>query len=382
MLATDLLSVLKLEPKMSQTVTQTNRFKLPFIAPAQAQKHITVNEALRKIDRLGQISVAARDIEVEPSAPQNGENYILPANASGPNWNTANEAVLAFYDDGWTIMEPQEGFQVWVEAEQAILVYSGGVWIPLPVNATSKFGVNTQADEVNRLSVKSDAELLTHDDVTPGTGDARKVINKKSVSHTASVLFQNDYQGRAEFGLIGDDDFALKTSSDGVDFQTAFRMNSIENKFEFSHPIEINDSPVLTSEDKPCFVANIASANTSYTHDAVIDLNASLDTHNAFDGLTSRFIIPVSGIYFVQIGVVIRSVSAGVTIVKLRAFKNGTSGQSVSAVTADANITTVNDSSLLQLSAGDEITLKTSFNDTAGSVQFFPSSRLLMYRIV
>lgn len=363
-------------------MTQTNRLNLSYIAPAQAQKHITVNEAFRQIDRLSQISVIARDVNAQPSEPQSGKAYILPPNATGESWSNAPENTLAFYDDGWHFSEPREGFQVWVEAEQTTLVFSDGNWITLPLTTTDQMGINTSPDNINRLSVKSDAELLTHDDITPGSGDARKLINKKSVTHTASVLFQNNYAGRAELGLIGEDDFAIKTSIDGSTFNTAMRISPVDDEVDFFHTLKVNQSEVLSNADKPAFVANIASATTSYSDNSVIDLSASLDTHNGFDALKNAFIIPVSGLYFVQVGIVIRSVSSGVTIVKLRAFKNGTLGQSVSAVTADANITTVNDSSLLEFQAGDEVSLKTTFNDTTGSVQFFPSSRLVMHRVI
>jgi len=76
-------------------------------------------------------------------------------------------------------------------------------------------GINTGADATNRLAVKSDAELLSHDDVTPGSGDARKVINKAGEGNTASVLFQTGFSGRAEIGLAGDDALHVKVSADG-----------------------------------------------------------------------------------------------------------------------------------------------------------------------
>lgn len=363
-------------------MTQTNRLRIPYLAPSQALKYVTINDGFENIDRLSQIKVTARDVQVQPSAPQNGVSYILPLNAVGDYWTAVAENTLAFFDHGWHFIDPQEGFQAWVETEQAALVFSGGAWIGLPISTSVRLGVNTAADNTNRLSVKSDSELLTHDDMTPGTGDARKLINKKTGGHTASVVFQNDYLGKAELGLLGEDAFAIKTSSDGLTFATSMRVSAQEDKVDLFHPLKVKNSDVLSNADKPVFVANVSSANTSYSDNGLIDLSASLDSHTAFDPAKNAFIVPVTGIYFVQVGVVIRSVSSGVTIVKLRAFKNGTIGQSVSAVTADANITTVNDSSLLQLQAGDEISLRTLFNDVNGAVQFFPSSRLVLHRIV
>ena len=363
-------------------MTQTNRLEISYLAPAQALKHITINEGFRKFDRLSQISVAARNVAIQPSQPNDGEGYILPANAVGENWDYAAENDLAFFDQGWQILTPKDGFQAWVESEQAGLVFSQGNWISPPLPSSNHLGVNTQADDVNRLSVKSDAELLSHDDVTPGSGDARKVINKKSVAHTASILLQSNYQGKTELGLLGDDAFSIHTSSDGSAFNTSLRVSLEEDRVDLYHPLRVNGSEVLSNSDKPAFVGNIESAANSYTDDSLIDLTASLDSHNAYDRTKNAFVAPFSGIYYVQVGAVIRSVSSGVTIVRLRAYKNENVGQSVSAVTADANITTVNDASLLQLQAGDEITLRTTFNGLDGTVQFFPSSRLLIYRII
>ena len=45
---------------------QTPNLELPFIMAAQAQKHITHNEALRILDALVQLSVVARDLATPP----------------------------------------------------------------------------------------------------------------------------------------------------------------------------------------------------------------------------------------------------------------------------------------------------------------------------
>ena len=86
--------------------------------------------------------------------------------------------------------------------------------------ATKKFGVNASADATNRLSVKSDAILFSHDDVTPGNDDCIVKVNKKAAADTGSVVFQTNASGRAEFGLTGDDDFHVKVSPDN--FSTTY----------------------------------------------------------------------------------------------------------------------------------------------------------------
>jgi hypothetical protein len=84
------------------------------------------------------------------------------------------------------------------------------------VNPVALVGVNATADATNRLSVSSPASLFNHE----GAGHQLK-INKDASSDTASVLFQTDFSGRAEFGLAGDDDFHVKVSPDGSTWHEA-----------------------------------------------------------------------------------------------------------------------------------------------------------------
>jgi len=84
------------------------------------------------------------------------------------------------------------------------------------VNPVSLVGVNATADTTNRLSVASPASLFSHE----GAGHQLK-INKDAAGDTASVLFQTDFSGRAEFGLAGDDDFHVKVSADGSTWHEA-----------------------------------------------------------------------------------------------------------------------------------------------------------------
>ena len=48
-------------------VDETSNLLLPYILAAQAQKHVTHNEALRKLDALVQISVIDRDLAAPPA---------------------------------------------------------------------------------------------------------------------------------------------------------------------------------------------------------------------------------------------------------------------------------------------------------------------------
>ncbi len=207
-------------------MSQSPRLGLSYILPQQAQKHVSANESFRRLDALVQLSVKSASLAAEPAAPAEGDAYILPAGPTGAAWGGMDQHSVAAYQDAqWIEFQPRKGWRAFVETLGAARVFDGSGWVAEgaaggPANFAT-LGVNTNADATNKLAVKSNAALLSHDDVTPGTGDARFVINKSAAAKTASAVFQNNFSGRAEFGLNGNDDFSLKVSADGAAWTNA-----------------------------------------------------------------------------------------------------------------------------------------------------------------
>ena len=65
----------------------TTHLLLPYILAAQAQKHVTHNEALRLLDGLVQLSVLDRDLMAPPGSPADGDRYIVASGATG-DWGS------------------------------------------------------------------------------------------------------------------------------------------------------------------------------------------------------------------------------------------------------------------------------------------------------
>lgn len=214
---------------------QSPRLSLSYVAPSQAQKHVTVNETFRRLDALVQMRVRSQTVSAQPTAPDEGDGYILPPSPTGPAWSNYQPNDLAFFQDGaWISIAGVAGMRAYVADDDRLVVYDGAVWTPVGGGTQSaSFGVNTSADATNRLSVKSDAVLFSHDDVTPGSGDARVKVNKAVAGDTASHLFQTGFSGRAEFGLTGDDDFRVKVSADGVNWNDAMVVDKSNGTVNF-----------------------------------------------------------------------------------------------------------------------------------------------------
>jgi Protein of unknown function (DUF2793) len=197
------------------------RLDLPYIQPSQAQKHVTHNEAVQRLDALVQMVVLAMGAQTPPVAPNAGDMHALGAT---PVSDWAGQAdMLALWDGTvWQFIAPQEGWRTFDRSSAQAQVFDGGDWRRelSNLNNLDGVGIGTTSDPVNRLAVASDASLFTH----AGT-DHRIKVNKAADADTASLLFQSGWSGHAEMGLAGDIAFCVKISADGSTWNEAMRMD-------------------------------------------------------------------------------------------------------------------------------------------------------------
>ncbi|MFN7050773.1 MAG: DUF2793 domain-containing protein, partial [Gemmobacter sp.] len=226
---------------------------LPYILPAQAQKHVTHNEALRVLDLLVQLAVTSRQVTEPPGGLPDGARYIVPPGATGVFAGHVGKIALWEYSY-WSFVPALPGWQAEVLDESIRVVFDGTDWIgpEAQMQRVLGLGVSTDADETNRLAVASAATLLTH----AGGGHQLK-INKATASDTASLLFQTGWSGRAEMGTAGSDAFEIKTSADGSSFQTALRAVPASGRVEL--PSRCATAPGSAAEPGLAFLGNEAT---------------------------------------------------------------------------------------------------------------------------
>jgi hypothetical protein len=199
-------------------MSATARLSLPYIAPLQAQKQITYNEAMAALDQLVQPAVLSRALTAPPPGPSEGAAYIVAPAATGA-WSGRDGSFACWLNGAWSYRTPGEGWLAYVTATAELAIFQSGAWTSFVTNggaALAKLGINATADLTNRLTVAAAATLLTHDG-----SHHRLTINKAAIGDTASLLLQTNWSGRAEIGLTGDDSLHVKVSPNGSSWTEA-----------------------------------------------------------------------------------------------------------------------------------------------------------------
>ena len=266
----------------------TTHLLLPYILAAQAQKHVTHNEALRLLDGLVQLSVLDRDLTTPPGSPADGDRYIVGSGATG-DWAGWDLNVALFTDGAWLRLPPGMGWRAWVEDEGLLLVYDGSAWTgttPASLQKLALLGLGTTADTSNPFSAKLNAALWTAKTVAEGgNGDLFYTMNKESAGDDLGLTLQTNFVTKALLGLFGSDQFRVAVSADGSTFLDGL---SVDNATGIVDQPQLPRFKAWTNYDNYVGVGTwtkIGLNNTDY------------NDQGAFDAGTSLFTAPVDGTY-------------------------------------------------------------------------------------
>lgn len=108
-------------------MADTARWTLPLLDAGQAQKEMTVNEALARLDLLTQAGVVAVGTNVPPATPGEGQAWIVGAAPTGI-WAGHDRAVAGWTAGGWRFLDPREGMAAWSAADGCAATFVGGQW--------------------------------------------------------------------------------------------------------------------------------------------------------------------------------------------------------------------------------------------------------------
>ncbi|MBS7541996.1 DUF2793 domain-containing protein [Ancylobacter oerskovii] len=129
---------------MSET---TPSLALPLLAAAQAQKHVTHNEALLLLDAAVQLAVLDRTRATPPPTPVLGDRHIVAAGAGG-DWAGRAGAVAVHDGSGWRFLTPRAGWRAHVVAEGRSVGFDGTAWRDALAFSPSGAGVGLRVEEI------------------------------------------------------------------------------------------------------------------------------------------------------------------------------------------------------------------------------------------
>lgn len=162
-------------------MADTPNLVLPYLAANQSQKHVTVNEALRRLDALVQVTVQSAALATPPGSPTEGQRWILPAAPIGA-WSGHAGQIAAWQDGVWAFYAPLDGWTAIDVSTDTLLLYNAGtgIWTGLITG------------------VFSDAAFTLQDDIDPTkqarfqiaglTAGAARVFTLPDVSSSVAVL--------------------------------------------------------------------------------------------------------------------------------------------------------------------------------------------------
>lgn len=217
---------------------QTGRLDLPLILPSQAQKHVTHNEALTLLDGLIHLVIKSSGDLAPPVSAVTDDAFLVGSPASSA-WFGQEGRIALNTDAGWRFAAAVPGMIAFFASENELRLFDDGTWTAagefLGSIEVATLGVNTTADVANRLAVRSNAALFTAIlSADGGNGDMQIKVNKETAADTASVLLQSAFSGRAEIGLSGNNNLAIKVSPDGTVWHNAIVIDNTDGLVSLS----------------------------------------------------------------------------------------------------------------------------------------------------
>jgi hypothetical protein len=302
-------------------MSETTHLKLPYLAAAQAQKHVTVNEGLSALDSLVQCAVLELFRNHPPATSADGDRYIVGGSPAGA-WAGKAYTLAVWRDGAWTFYHAQPGWRVFNLADNTLYVLDAALsWTAIgglptsgaEIQNAARIGLGTTADAANPFAAKLNAALWTaRTGAEGGSGDLFYTMNKEAVAHDLGLNLQTAFVTKALLGLFGSDRFRLAVSVDGSTF--------------FDGLIVDNATGIVDLPRLPRF-----KGYTNYDNYVGIDTwtkiginDTEYNDQGAFDAANNRFVAPVAGTYLLGASLLYKINSSASARMRGRLVLNGT----------------------------------------------------------
>ncbi|MEM9900648.1 MAG: DUF2793 domain-containing protein [Pseudomonadota bacterium] len=173
-------------------MTETPNLSLPLIQPSQAQKHVTVNEALVRVDAAAQLVLQETGRDAPPASISDGFCYAIGDAPSGDWAGHAGEVAVAD-NGGWTFLAPRQGWRAWDAAGGHAITHGAAGWV---------------ADGFGASASGAGARFVTEEaihDIVPGPQNVMSItIPAKVTLFAAAARVVSDVTGTAASWRLGE----------------------------------------------------------------------------------------------------------------------------------------------------------------------------------
>jgi hypothetical protein len=145
------------------------RLSLPFLSSGQAQKEVTHNEALQRLDLLVQPVALSASLSTPPLSPDEGACWIVAA-APDDGWSGHEGDIAQWTAGGWRFAQPSAGWECHVLDRAGMMRFDGSQWRDGAVRADGLYvaGVRVVGAQQDAIAAPSGGTVVD--------GEARAAI--------------------------------------------------------------------------------------------------------------------------------------------------------------------------------------------------------------
>lgn len=225
-------------------MSQTARLGLPYIVSSQAQKEVTHNEGLNKLDAF--VTPVVVDIaDAPPGSPAAGDLYIVGSSPSGGFSGHANQ-LAQYQTGGWVFYAPFKWMDAVVESLDSRMAYDGSSWVPFGL-------IMRDGGEYMRV-------LRWQEDVDLSLGDETAML----IPNRSTVLAVNTRVIEAVTGTVTS--FGVGVSGDTSRYGNGIGTGADSTNIGLTyHPVSYySDTPLALTPDAGSFTGGLVRINVQY----------------------------------------------------------------------------------------------------------------------
>ena len=225
-------------------MSATKRLNLPYIVTGQAQKEVTHNDGLNRLDAFV-TPVVSEITDAPPVSPTVGDVVIVGTNGSG-DFSGKDNQLAQYLTGGWVFYTPFKWMDAVVEDIDSRMTYNGTTWVAFNL-------IMKDSGEYLRVeSWQEDVDVSTDSETTTDIPDR------------ASVLAVNTRVITAITGTVTT--FGVGVSGDTSRYGNGIGKGADSTNIGMSyHPVTYySDTPVLLTPDSGAFSTGVVRINVQY----------------------------------------------------------------------------------------------------------------------